>query len=379
MYRRIALAAAMLTAAAALVVPASAGSHHILVGIFDDAQVLGNPTRTFPLLKTLRVQIIRVSLPWGSASGVARRRPKNPRDPADPAYNWTRYDRALLDANKQKIRVLFNIVGTPRWANGNRSVNRAPNSSKNYGYLRDFAYAAATRYSGEYKRRDRKVLPAVRYWLAWNEPNNPVFLYPQYRKVGGRWVIQSARDYAKICSAIYSGVHGTRLTGEQVACGATSPRGNDQPRSSRPAVDPLTFMSALRKAGLRKFDAYAHHPYYGDRRQTPTSKPEAGSVRMGNLGTLIKLLTHLYGNKHLWITEYGYQTMPPDRIFGVPWKKQARYLAQAFAIARRNPRIDMMIWFLVRDEARLSGWQSGFQTAGGRKKPSFSTFQHLPH
>ena len=130
---------------------------------------------------------------------------------------------------------------------------------------------------------------------------------------------------------------------------------------------------------MKRFDAYAHHPYYGDRRQTPTSKPEAGSVRMGNLGTLIKLLTHLYGNKHLWITEYGYQTMPPDRIFGVSWKKQARYLAQAYAIARRNPRIDMMIWFLVRDEARLSGWQSGFQTAGGRKKPSFSAFQHLPH
>ena len=100
---------------------------------------------------------------------------------------------------------------------------------------------------------------------------------------------------------------------------------------------------------------------------------------MGNLGSLIKLLGRLYGGKHLWITEYGYQTQPPDRVFGVSWKNQSRDLAQASASARRNPRIDMMIWFLVRDESRLAGWQSGFLTAAGRKKPSFSTFQHLPH
>ncbi len=53
--------------------------------------------------------------------------------------------------------------------------------------------------------------PAVRYWLAWNEPNNPVFLKPQWKKVGGKWRPQSAYDYAKICSAIYSGVHSTGL------------------------------------------------------------------------------------------------------------------------------------------------------------------------
>jgi hypothetical protein len=192
-------------------------------------------------------------------------------------------------------------------------------------------------------------------------------------------VIQSARIYAKICKAIYDGVHGTHLNGEKVGCGATSPRGNDNPHSTRPTIDPLTFLSALKKAGLKQFDAYAHHPYYGSRNQAPSSKPEPGTVRMGNLGSLIKLLGRLYGGKHLWITEYGYQTKPPDRVFGVSWKNQARYLAQAYALARRNPRIDMMIWFLVRDETRLAGWQSGFLTAAGRKKPSFSTFQHLPH
>ena len=61
-------------------------------------------------------------------------------------------------------------------------------------------------------------------------------------------------------------------------------------------------------------------------------------------------MTQLYGNKRIWITEYGYQTNPPDTIFGVSWAKQALYLKQAFAIARANPRIDMMLWFLLQDE-----------------------------
>ena len=83
------------------------------------------------------------------------------------------------------------------------------------------------------------------------------------------------------------------------------------------------------------------------------------AVTLANINVLIKQLTRQYGSKQLWITEYGYQTRPPDRHFGVTWAKQAKYLAQAFKIARKNPRISMMTWFLLRDEKRLAGWQSG--------------------
>ena len=48
-------------------------------------------------------------------------------------------------------------------------------------------------------------------WLAWNEPNNPLFLAPQYEALGKGWMIQSAIDYAKICNAVYNGVHATLL------------------------------------------------------------------------------------------------------------------------------------------------------------------------
>ena len=89
-------------------------------------------------------------------------------------------------------------------------------------------------------------------------------------------------------------------------------------------------------------------------------------------------MTRLYGRKPLWITEYGYQTNPPDRLFGVTYALQARYLAQAYAIARRHPRIDMMLWFLLKDEPRLNGWQSGLMTRTNRRKPAFTAFQRVP-
>jgi hypothetical protein len=308
---------------------------------------------------------------------VAQSRPYDGSDPADPAYDWSLYDRTVAYAAQYGIKVLLSIYGTPAWANGGRGLNHAPDS---FDDLRAFAKAAATRYSGTYPGRDGRPLPAVKMWLAWNEPNNPVFLAPQYRKVGKRWVVQSAVDYARICEAVYGGVHGTQFPAERVACGATAPRGNNNPRSSRPSISPIAFLTALKGAGLEKFDVYAHHPYYGSPAEGPDAPPRTTASRaitLGNIGTLIKTLTRLYGNKHLWITEYGYQTNPPDRIFGVSWKKQAKYLKQAYAIVRKNPRIDMMLWYLLKDEPVLSGWQSGLMTYQGKKKPAFAAFAAL--
>jgi len=201
---------------------------------------------------------------------------------------------------------------------------------------------------------------------------------------GSTWVVQSAVDYAKICNAVYSGVHGTLIAGEQVACGVTAPRGNNQPRSDRPSVSPVAFLRVAKKAGMKSFDAYAHHPYYGSNAEGPTTRPpqvrgaDPTAVTLANIGTLISEVTRLYGPKRIWITEYGYQTNPPDALFGVSWAKQALYLKEAFAIARRNPRIDMMLWFLLKDEPTLGGWQSGFYSAAGKRKPSFTAFQGLP-
>jgi hypothetical protein len=94
---------------------------------------------------------------------------------------------------------------------------------------------------------------------------------------------------------------------------------------------------------------------------------------------LISVVNKLWGKKRIWITEYGWQT-PPDRLFGVSFARQAAYVRQSYAIARANPRIDMMVWFMLRDDTNIGiGWQSGFLTAAGKKKPAFNVFARLPH
>jgi hypothetical protein len=374
----IALITIVLCALAATVSPPkAAAARGMLVGIYDPVQPVSSPATAFPALVKLRAQIIRLNLDWNL---VAAKQPANPADPADPAYDWSSYDQVLLNAAKNKIQVLFTIYGTPRWAQGKKKgVNRVPAKMSS---LRYFALAAAKRYSGTFKREDGTTLPAVRKWLAWNEPNNPVFLQPQWQKVGKRYIPIAARNYVGICTAVSSGVHATHLAKEVVGCGATDPRGNNSARNRRPSISPIAFLQDLRKYGLKssQFDVYAHHPYYGSRTETPTTKPTGKqTVTLANLGVLTKLLGQLYGNKKLWITEYGYQTSPPDRAFGVSWKNQASYLTKAYSIARRNPRVTMMLWFLLKDETRLGGWQSGLFTASGKMKPAYNAFRKLPH
>jgi hypothetical protein len=356
----------------------AAAARGMLVGIYDPVQPLIAPDKTFTTLVNLRAQVIRLNLDWNL---IAKKQPTTPTDPADPAYDWSTYDRAVLNAAEKKIQVVFTIYGTPRWAQGKKKgVNRAPAKMKS---LRYFALAAAKRYSGKFKRDDDTKLPAVRKWLAWNEPNNPLFLSPQWQKVGKRRYIPiAARNYVGICTAVYLGVHASHLSKQVVGCGATDPRGNNAPRSRRPSISPIAFLNALRKYGLKRnrFDVYAHHPYYGSPRESPTTKPKGKqTVTLANLSDLTKLLGRYYGNKKLWITEYGYQTRPPDRAFGVTWIQQAKYLTQAYKLARKNPRVTMMLWFLLRDEGRLGGWQSGLFTVGGKKKPAYNAFRRLPH
>ena len=162
---------------------------------------------------------------------------------------WGAYDNLVRAAGEQKIKVLFSIWGTPGWANKKQGLNYAPTLSRD---LRNFAYAAAKRYSGTFVPDDGnpdtvdETLPAVRLWLVWNEPGNPIFLKPQYKRVGTgkkrHWVAQSPIDYARMCAAVYTGVHATLLRNEKVGCGATGPRGNNNPcsqaRLDRPAPLP---------------------------------------------------------------------------------------------------------------------------------------------
>jgi len=384
MHKRIAALTLALTCALAVASAASAAPG-MKLGIYDDAQTIGNTNQAFEQLSELRTQVVRVTLDWRIASPT-RPAPGTFDDPA--SYQWGDYDRVVRAAHARGIDVIFTILWTPAWAGGGPKGKLVP---KSMAYLQTFAKAAATRYSGIYPDPEPPVpgaaLPRVRYWTAWNEPNAPNFLKPQYKRVGGRFVIWSAIRYAKMCTAVFNGVHNAEADvglapRGKVACGVTNPGGNNHPRGKRGAPTPALFMRTMR-AGNPKFDVFAHHPYAPSALESPTSLPSSPRrITLGNLGVLIAEMNRLgWGSKHLWLTEYGYQTKPPDGRFGVTPTKQAAYLKQAYKIAKRNRRVDMFVWFLLKDELDVGRWQSGliwtFPTRDGRKKPSYAAFKAL--
>jgi hypothetical protein len=402
--KRIALITAAVVAVAGLAVsaataaskkPTTTKSGHMLIGINDEADTLyGDPATAFATLKSLKVQVLRVNMYWGGTKWAVANssRPTDATDPGDHAYDWALYDRLVQYAHDNNIQLVFSIVFTPGWANGHKARTVAP---KNFKDLENFAYAAAERYSGLWIppawQQDPTLgignnpLPKVSMWTAWNEPNSPAYLTPQYKKVGKTYRAESAYQYARICNAIYNGVHSPYLgplQGEQVACGVTDPKGSDNPKGKgRQSIDPLTFLTQAHKFGMKKFDVYAHHPYANSGKEAPSYVPkgnEKNQIQLGNIGKLLSAITKYYGSKHLWITEYGYQTPPDKSVFSVSLANQAKYMSQAVAIARKNRRIDMFLWFQVRDEPSLGGWQSGLETLKGKKKPSWKAFIKLP-
>jgi hypothetical protein len=111
--------------------------------------------------------------------------------------------------------------------------------------------------------------------------------------------------------------------------------------------------------------------------------PGPNDIAFADLPRLIQGLDTAFPGKHLhlWITEYGLQTNPPDGFQGVSLANQSQQLRRNVASARANPRIDMLVWFLIRDEQVRQPFAAGFQTGlaftNGRAKPAWSVFRSL--
>jgi hypothetical protein len=318
-------------------------SPSIQYGVQDDAWLLGGPgtfDERLDQVDALGVDLVRVNIRWDL---VAAKRPTQTTSDLDPAYNWAAPDVLLQGLRARGIGAVVTLVGSPRWANGGRASNWAPKSTSSFA---NFAYAAATRY------------PWVRRWVIWNEPNKYWQLRPTSPATYTKFLLNPA--YAALKRANRANL---------VGGGVTAPRGGSG------SVSPVDWIRGMDRAHAR-LDAYAHHPYPVSRLETPTSGgcKQCENITMADLDRLLSNVKRAFGAKRIWLTEYGYQTNPPDRFFGVSQKTQARYLSEAALRAYRAPRVDMLIHFLVRDEAHVGRWQSGLFTINNAPKLAASTF-----
>ena len=400
-------------------------------------------TRALTQMKRLGVDTVRVTLLWrtvaenarptkaeiakltGSKKESARRQAQRFRAASPSTYprrNWDRYDNLVRTAGRIGIRVYFNITGPgPTWAhqkpparyNSLRSTWKPRPSA-----FKQFVTAVGRRFDGTYRDENggRSIIPRVRFWSLWNEPNQGGWLSPQWERRGGSIVPASPALYRKLHQYGYRALFATghRVDNDIILMGETAPLGTDA-RSAKapmrpglflrevacvdPAGNPYTGAAASARdcgdfaaRGPLLANGYAHHPY--TKNVSPLqADPNPDALTMANISNLGALLDSLSAktggsipnNLQLFMTEFGFETNPPDPFSGIAPALQASYNTIGEFQAWQNPRIQSQAQFLLSDVApvrrRQKGtkgywftYQSGLLNRSGSPKPALTAY-----
>ena len=324
------VSACALFGASAFLPDEAAAGKNVEYGIQDDAWLEWGPGRLkgrIAKLDRIGFDAVRINLYWYRM------------EPRPNRYRWGRSDRMIRGLRARGIRPIVTLWGTPRWANGRQLPNVAPT---NPAFFQRFAQKVAKRYS------------KVDAWVMWNEPNKPTWLKPA-----------SPKTYVtKILNPGYAGIKSANRHA-QVAGGVTGPRGG------KGGISPVDFIARMKRFRA-KLDVYAHHPYP----VYPGDTPYKGgclckNLTMAELDRLLRIVNSAFPRARVWLTEYAYQTNPPD-IFGVSPQLQARYIGESSRKVYEARKVDLLIHYIFRDEPRLAGWQSGLETNRGRPKPALA-------
>ncbi len=426
----------------AIVVPAAQASPEQASIMMDDDQLLYRSdnvrARTLVRMKTLGVDAVRVSVLWRVAAELARPTPSEiaamrtdaqrqrarrqlARFRADdprtyPTRNWDRYDNLVKEASANGLRVFFTITGPgPAWAHRTAPPSQRLNRGTFKPFpsrFRDFVEAVGKRFSGTYRDENgtRAALPRVSFWSLWNEPNQAGWLSPQWERRQGQLVPASPALYRKLFQAGRQGLDNSGHGSDPVLIGETAPLGTDR-QGPRTAMRPALFLRELgcvspagapyagpdaarrdcddfTRSGPLRATGYAHHPYTKGR--PPDVPPRhADELTMANLPALGAVLDGvsaasggaLPGGLPIFLTEFGYESNPPDPRNGISLNQQADYAQLGELLAYSDPRVLGMTQFLLRDAGPLTRYrrgsgaywftyQSGLFTRGGRPKPA---------
>jgi hypothetical protein len=373
--KRLTIAIAMLVAAA----PAAHASSGQLLIMQDDAQLRSAPGTTAAEFAGYGTDVVKINLYWDEVAPQGRSKPSG-FDGANPgSYNWGSYDAAVQAVLAQGLRPYISLGGhAPDWATrrgGRRGTNRP-----DPGEFRQFAQAAGQHF------------PEVDIWSIWNEPNLYSWLSPQRSK----GIPLSPSIYRGLYLAGYRGLKDGGHLGDTFLLGELMPRAGKSPKKVRP-LEFLREMACLdrnyrqirgkaarkrncRKVGRFPVSGIAYHPY------TPPDGPhvregtdDAAIGQLGRLRATIDALARrgkLPRRLPIWITEFGYQTNPPDRVFGSKLRRAASFMDESEWIAFRNPRVATYSQYTLFDDPpgagsgplRWSTWQAGIYYRNGRKK-----------
>jgi hypothetical protein len=410
-----------LTCSLAMLVAATLGgsgdARALPVTVQDDAVMLyGSQAEVQSAARrmaSLGADRVRMTASWSALAPDphSKERPLfNAANPAEyPQEPWTRLDRAVKAVTRAGLEPQLDIAFfAPRWVVRHRSKRSARTryrwgpDPEQFGL---FAAAVARRYSGRYRdpASPTRRLPAVRLWTTWNEPNHTSFLLPQWRRYHGHWAPRSPHIYREMHEHAYAAINAVEED-NRVLLGGTAPIGAVG-RGPRKSIPPLQFLRELACVDRRgrplerpecvdfkplQADGYAHHPYsFYASPDTPSI--DRNNVTFGDLDRLSRTLERLHElgrtttRLPIYITEFGYETNPPDVIRGVSLQRQARYHGLATFMAWKQADVAMFAQFLLHDigpppDARTptdpaADFQTGLYFHDGRPKPAVAAFK----
>ena len=197
--------------------------------------------------------------------------PRTPRTATTPRTASATSTSSSYQSGLYGMRVMINITGTPKWANGNKTPNHLP---KKLVDLTTFASMLATRYNGRHGHG------SVALSSVWNEPN--LAAVPDAAVLG-----QEDRRPGELRQALQGRVRRASrpATRSRRWRSARRRRAAATSRSAARAqtVAPGTFAQLLSQAKGLKFDAWAHHPYPTSPNLPPTQKVRYPNVTLSTL------------------------------------------------------------------------------------------------
>jgi hypothetical protein len=223
----------------------------------------------------------------------------------------------------------------------------------------------------------------VTRWGLWNEPNQFVWLNPQYARRHGRLVDVAALRYRKLARAGIAALRATGHGSDTILLGETAPVGRSSGPPARRNAPPAPFLRTLLAHGPRlRATAFGHHPYTQGAHSPPSEGVSPGQISFTNAGVLKRILARgarrgtIPAGLPLWYTEFGYQTDPPDPRLGVAPELQAEYINQADAVAAADPRVKAVSQYLLVDDKDVFGFQTGLRRFGSlRRKLGYGAYR----
>jgi hypothetical protein len=381
----------------------------------DDSVLLGEsphlPDAAMEEANELGVDTIRTFVTWNrvAPNPTARKMPGGfrPEDPESPGYRWGQYDALIDRARQHGMRVIITLTpGMPYWGSdqprkcphhigGRKTLGKSCMWKPDVRQFGAFAAAVARRYGPSSSEHGGNVA----YYAFWNEPNLEHYLYPQFQRSRGVRYDFAARRYRELWIAGWRSVAlwdrariGNVLFGDTAAISSpmdTLYAALCLDEHGKPFKGRLRALQGCKKPKRLQIGGVAVHPYNSHAAGTVFTRSFSGdSLAPAYLGRLHRLLRvaertrRIPRGRGIFITEFGFQSAPPERKFGLSLNRHAGALNEAERLFFADSRVKSVSQFelydvpaktIERDDSDV--YTTGLRFRDGAYKPAFNAWR----